>query len=170
MKPEVYLKKVKASKEYKAFIKENPKAFLCSFFFTRDFVEKHNETQVDFYLPKTKMIASFKVDKKVERVDAHKKAETITHKKFTPKALTEKAKLDIDEIKEILLDEMHNRSMTYEIDKILVFLNVTDDRLVWNCTGFLKGMGLLQAHIEDKTGTVLFMDKKSFFDIIRRVK
>lgn len=170
MKPESYLKKVKESKEYKDFIKENPKAYLCSFFFTRDFLEKHNDNQVDFYIPKTKMIANFKVDKKVERVPEHKKAETMTHKKFVPKVLSEKAKLDIDEIKGILMDEMHNRGMTYEIDKMLVFLNVTDDRLIWNCTGFLKGLGLLQAHVEDKSGTVLLMEKKSFFDIIRRVK
>ena len=66
-----------------------------------------------------------------------------------------------------LTDEMHNRGMTYSIEKILAFVNVTDGEVIWNCTAFLKGLGLLMAHVEDKTGTVLFMEKKSFFDIIR---
>ena len=49
MKCSVYVKKVKESKEYKEFMKEDPKAFLCSLFFTRDFLEKREDTQVDFY-------------------------------------------------------------------------------------------------------------------------
>ena len=61
-------------------MKEDPKAYLCSLFFTRDFVEKRDDTQVDFYSPKTKMIISFKVGKEVERAPLGKKAETLTQK------------------------------------------------------------------------------------------
>ena len=170
MKPLEYVKKVKASKEFKAFMKEDPKAYLCSLFFTRDFTEKRNDNQVDFYSPKIKMIVSFKVDKSVERSPLGKKAETLTHKKFTPKPLKDAIKMDVDELEPTLTDEMHNRGMTYTIEKILAFVNVTDGELIWNCTAFLKGLGLLQAHVEDKTGTVLFMDKKSFFDLLRFTK
>ena len=151
-------------------MKEDPKAYLCSLFFVRDFNGPQNEVQVDFYSPKTKKIISFKIDKEVERAPLGKNAETLTHKKFVPKSLKEKIKMDIDEIKPTILDEMHNRGMTYEIEKVLAFLNVTDERVMWNCTAFLKGLGLVQAHVEDSTGTVLFMDKKSLFDILKRVK
>ena len=171
MKPETYIKKVKESKDYKDFMKEDPKAYLCSLFFVRDFSGPQKETQVDFYSPKIKKIVSFKVEgNKVERAPIHKKAETLTHKKFVPKPMKDTIKMDVDEMQPTLMDEMHNRGMTYEIEKILAFLNITDDRVLWNCTGFLKGLGLLQAHVEDSTGTVLFMDKKSFFDIIKKVK
>ncbi len=166
MKVSHYIKRVKESEEFKKFKKEDPKAYLCSLFFIRDFTEKKNETQVDFYSPKKKAIVSFKVDGKVEKT-SNKKAETMTHKKFIPKPLDEKIKMDIDEMKDTLMDEMHNREMTYEVEKILAFLNMVENKPVWNCTGFLKGLGILQTHVDDETNTVLFMEKKSFFDMIR---
>ena len=166
MKPSHYIEKVKKSDSYKMLMEEDPKAYLCSVFFLRDFDEGNNETQVDFYSPLKKHIVSFKVDKKVEKT-TNKKVQTITHKKFIPQPLPENTKMDIDEMKSTLLDEMHNRDMTYEIEKVLAFLNMTDGRAVWNCTGFLKGLGLVQAHVEDKSASVLFMEKKSLFDLIK---
>jgi len=166
MKPSHYIEKVKKSDSYKMMMEEDPKAYLCSVFFLRDFDEGNNETQVDFYSPLKKHIVSFKVDKKVEKT-TNKKVQTITHKKFIPQPLPENTKMDIDEMKSTLLDEMHNRDMTYEIEKVLAFLNMTDGRVVWNCTGFLKGLGLVQAHVEDKSASVLFMEKKSLFDLIK---
>lgn len=170
MKVDHYLKKVEKSEDFKKFKKQDSKAYLCSFFFIRDYEEKQNETQVDFYSPKTKMIVSFKVNGKVERIAVDKKAETITHKKFIPKPLKDKINLEIDVVKPTIIDEMHNRSMADEIKKILAVLHIMDDRVVWNCTCFLKGMGLLQAHVEDKNESVLFMEKKSFFDLLKFVK
>ncbi|MEK6847911.1 MAG: hypothetical protein AABX50_02190 [Nanoarchaeota archaeon] len=166
MKASHYIKRVKESKEFKEFIKQDPKAYLCSLFFIRDFTEKKNETQVDFYSPKKKTIFSFKVNGKVEKAP-NKKAKTIENKKFIPKPLMENTKLDIDEMKDTLADEMHNREMAYEIEKVLVFLNIVDGKPVWNCTGFLRGLGLLQTHVDDETNTVLFMEKKSLFDMIK---
>ena len=167
MKPSHYIEKVKKSKEYKLLMEEDPKAYLCSVFFLRDFDEGNNETQVDFYSPAKKHIISFKADKKVERTEG-KKMQTITHKKFVPKPLNAKIKMDVDAMKSTLTDEMHNRDMTYEIEKILVFLNAHEDgKAVWNCTGFLKGLGLLQAHVEDESASILFMEKKSLFDMVK---
>mgnify|MGYP001615798630 CR=1 FL=1 len=166
MKPLHYIEQVKKSSAYKLMIEEDSKAYLCSIFFLRDFDEGNNETQVDFYSPMKKNIVSFKIDKKIEKVE-NKHARTITNKKFIPQPLTESIKMDVDEMKSTLLDEMHNRDMTYEIEKVLAFLNITDGRAVWNCTGFLKGLGLVQAHIEDKSASVLFMEKKSLFDMIK---
>lgn len=166
MRPEHYIKKVKTSEAFKRLAQEDPKAYLCSMFLVRDFTEKKDETQVDFYSPKRKKIVSFKVERKVEEAP-DKKAETINHKKFVPKPLSEDIKMDIDELKPVLEDEMHNREMVYEIEKILAFLNTVEGKPVWSCTGFLRGLGLLQAHLDDETASVLFMDKKSFFDLLR---
>lgn len=166
MKPSHYIEKVKKSPAYKLMMEEDPKAYLCSVFFLRDFDEGNNETQVDFYSPMKKHLVSFKVGKQVEKVE-NKHAKTITGKKFIPQPLSESIKMDVDEMKPTLLDEMHNRDMTYEIEKVLAFLNVTDGTAVWNCTGFLKGLGLVQAHVDDKSASVLFMEKKSLFDLIK---
>ncbi|MEK6925822.1 MAG: hypothetical protein AABW50_00945 [Nanoarchaeota archaeon] len=167
MKPHDYLVKLKKSQTFTDFMKEDPNAYLCSLFFIRDFEEKVNDTQVDFYSPKSKKIVSFKVDKKVERVALDKKAENLKHEKFVPKRINEKTNLDIDKLKDVLLDEMHNRGITDDIKKMLIIFHNLDERDVWNSTCFLRGMGLLQAHVEDKSESVLFMEKKSFFDMIR---
>ena len=159
MKAQHYIKKVKDSKAFKDFVKEHPDAYLCSLFFVRDFTEKKDETQVDFYSPKKETIFSFKITHSGVEPVPNKKAETIHHKKFTPKKLHETTKLDIDEMRDTLTDEMHNREMAYTIEKVLAFLNIVEDQAVWNCTGFLKGLGLLQAHVDDATNTILFMEK-----------
>ena len=166
MKAQHYIKKVKESQVFKELLKEDSGAYLCSLFFIRDFIEKKNETQVDFYSPKKKTIFSFKVNGKVEKAP-NKKAKTIENKKFIPKPLMEKTKLDIDEMRDTLTDEMHNREMAYEIEKVLAFLNIVDGKPVWNCTGFLRGLGLLQTHVDDETNSILFMEKKSLFDMIK---
>ncbi|MBI3623566.1 hypothetical protein HY212_05830 [Candidatus Pacearchaeota archaeon] len=170
MKTQHFIKKAKESDDFKNFMKEDSSAYLCSLFFTRDYETKQNETQVDFYSPKKNVIVSFKVDKKVERIPLDKKAETITHQKFIPKPLGEKIKMNIEDVKPVLMDEMNNRSMASDINKILVVLHIADDRIVWNCTGFLKGLGLLQAHLEDSSESVLFMEKKNFMDLLKFVK
>ncbi len=166
MKPIHYIKEVKKSQAFKDFMAEDPGAYLCSLFFMVDFNERNKEVHVDFYSPKSKKIVSFKLGNRIERIP-DKDAMTMVHKKFVPKPLSEQIKMDLDALKPALTDEMRNREMTYEIEKILAFLNVADDRVMWNCTGFLKGLGLLQAHIEDSSQSVLFMDKKSLFDMIK---
>lgn len=170
MNTQQFIDKAKASEDFKKFMKEDPQAYLCSLFFTRDYENKQNETQVDFYSPKKDIIASFKVDKKVERIPLDKKAETVTHKKFVPKPLGKNIKMDIEDVKPMLMAEMNNRNIANDINKILVVLHIADDRVVWNCTGFLKGLGLLQAHLEDESESVLFMEKKNFLDLLKFVK
>lgn len=168
MKASHYVSQVKKSAVFKDFMKEAPDAYLCSLFCIRDFNGPQNETQVDFYSPKSKHIISFKIGSKgIERLPQPKKAETITHKKIIPKELKDNVKLDLDKLKPTLVDEMRNRDMTYEIEKMLIVLNVPEDRPIWNCTAFLKGLGLLQAHVEDASNSVLFMEKKSLMDMMK---
>jgi hypothetical protein len=167
MKTQHYLDKLEKAEDFKKLLKDDPKAYLCSIFFVRDFEENHNETQVDFYSPKIKKIISFQVDGKVEKNPIDKRAETLLHKTFVPARIEPEIKLEIDKIKPIIMDDMHNRGLTDTINKILVILQNVDDRNIWNSTCFLKGMGLLQAHVEDSSASVLFMDKKSLFDMIK---
>ena len=115
MKISHYLKKLEKSKEYKEFKEKDPKSYLCSSFIIRDYETNKHETQIDFFSPKSKKIVSFKVNDKVEKIPIDKKAETLMHKKYTPKELKDKVKLDIDELKLIIADEMQNRKLTDEI-------------------------------------------------------
>jgi hypothetical protein len=167
MKIQHFVDKVEKTKEYKDFMKKYPKTYLCSLFFVRDFSENHNETHIDYYTPSTKKIISFDLDKKVTKSPIDKKAENMKHEKFVPKKLGNKIKLDIDRLKPIILDEMHNRGLTDNIQKMIIILQNIENRDVWNCTCFLNGLGLLQCKVEDSSETVLFMEKQSFFDLIK---
>jgi hypothetical protein len=170
MKPEEYLKQVEGSEDFKSFKQEDPKSYFCSAFFVRDFEGTHNENQIDYYSPKSKKIFVFKIDEVTKIMHSSSESVDINKKKLVPKEIKEKVKMDIDQIPGIILDEMHNKGLTDKIKKIIVVLQHHEGRAVWNCTCFLDGMGLLQTHIEDKSETVLFMDKRSFFDMIIPLK
>ena len=170
MNPQDYIKKIEKTQEYRDFAKQNPDAYLCSMFLVRDFEGEHNETQIDFYSPKTKKITVFKVNGKVEKVPEEKKPIDIKQKKFVPKELIGKIGIDIDAVSDIILDEMHNRGMTDQIKKLLIVLQTLEGKTVWNCTCFLSGLNLLQTHVEDESKSVLFMEKKSFMDMIIPLK
>ena len=170
MKTVQYIRKVKKSQQFRDFLGENPEAYLCSLFFTRDFLEKKDETNIDFYSPEKGNIIIFKLNEatgEVERAE-NKTAESLTQKNFVPGKLSQQIKQDIDGMKAIILKEMQKQKIENELQKILVSLtNSEEGKPVWNITGLLKGLGLLQARIEDRTGNVLSMEKRSFFDMLR---
>jgi hypothetical protein len=163
MKFDHYLKKLSELKTFKDFQKKYTKAYLCAAFFVLDYLEeKHNEVGIDYYLPDEKKIMTFKLGKEVQATQLD-----VIKKDFVPQPITENAKLDLDQIKGILTDEMHNRTITHEIQKLIVILQKIEGKLIWNCTGFLSGLVLLKAHIEDESKSVIFMEKASLFDFIR---
>jgi len=70
MNLQFYLEKLKTSKLFSEFKKENPSAYFCSGFFTMDFEGQDNQRHLDFYIPEKKELFSFKLDK--EGADALK--------------------------------------------------------------------------------------------------
>lgn len=163
-----FIKKINGSVQFKEFIKEDPTAYLCSFFFVRDFLEKKDQTQVDFYSPKKENIFSLKIEENGNIENAENKtAETISHKRLVPEKIQKKIKLKIDDLKPLLEKEMKKEGINNDLQKILVYLVSVNGNILWNCTGFLKGLAILQAIIEDKTGKVASIQKKSFFDMLK---
>ena len=75
-----YLEKLHSSEVFKSFIEENPKAYLCSGFFTIDKEGKDNQRHIDFYIPDTKKIFSFKLEKEIEKIPVEMVAEKIPSK------------------------------------------------------------------------------------------
>lgn len=170
MKLKKFLTKLEKSEEFKKFKLEDPKSFLCSAFLVRDFEGTHNETQIDYYSPKTNKIVSFKIGNKIERMPVEKSPMMLDQKKFTPKKIEKDMNMDIENIKGIIEDEMKNRGITEKIKKLIVIGQNLNGKNNWNCTGFLDGLGLLQAHLEDERECVLFMEKKSFMDMLIPLK
>lgn len=168
MRFQEFFEKVKSCDDYRKFTFENPQAYLCTGFFVLDFQGGKNQSSVDFYNPPNKKMTSFKFEDKIIAVPLDIPPEMIDVN-IVPEKLQGEPKIELEELKGILIDEMHNRGMTYEIQKIIVILQYFDGRLIWNCTALLSGLALLKTHIEDSTKSVLLMEKSSFFDFIKPV-
>ncbi|MEK6843906.1 MAG: hypothetical protein AABX83_00615 [Nanoarchaeota archaeon] len=163
MKVQPYVEKLYGSNEYKQFSKKYKDAFLVAGFFVLDLESGKNVHQIDFYLPTEKKFAAFSLDEavNVQIVD------TMGDK--VPEKLNMETKIDLDALHGIIEDEMKNRNMTEEIKKIIAVIQNIKGKKIWNVNCVLSGMGILRAHIEDSSQSVLKMEKISFSEIMKKL-
>ena len=164
MKIAPYVEKLNSSSQYHEFIKQHNDAFMVAGFFILDFESGQNVHQIDYYVPSKKKIAAFTLDKHVtmQLLDLlNKKA---------PEKLDIKTNVDLEAIHGIIEDEMKNRNITEEIKKIIAVLQNVDGKKIWSINCILSGMGLLSAHLEDDSKTILKMEKKSLFDYMKKMQ
>ncbi|MBM3234323.1 hypothetical protein FJZ19_04500 [Candidatus Pacearchaeota archaeon] len=164
MKFSHYLKRVEDSGEFKKFQQEHKKAYLCAGFFVLDFEQGKNMHQIDFLIPKSKKIATFMIDEGIKlnfspQLKAKMKLEKIEGE----------VKTDLDALKGIVIDEMHNRTITQEIKKIIAVLQNDNGKKVWKLNCITADMGIIRAHIDDETSSILEMEKASLFDFIKMI-
>jgi len=164
MKFEKLIQKLHASKTYSEFSKKHKNAFLVAGFFVIDLESKNNMFQIDYYVPSENKIAAFSLASPItmqmlEMVKADTK----------PVPLSEQTNIDLDSLPGIIDDEMKNRSITEEIKKIVAILHTADGKTIWNVSCMLSGMSILKTHVEDKTESILKMERSSLFDIMKQV-
>ena len=163
MKIAPYVSKLNESSEFKGFQKEHKDAFMVAGFFVIDLETNKNVHQIDYYVPSKKKIAAFTLDKHVTM----QMLDLMNSK--VPEKLDLKTNTDLDQLYGILEDEMKNRSITEDIKKIIAILQNIDGKKIWNLSCVLSGMGILNAHVEDETRTVLKMEKKSLLDLVQKM-
>ena len=59
--------------------------------------------------------------------------------------------------------------MTEEIKKIIAVIQMVEKKKLWILNCVLSGMEILKAHVDDKSQTVLKMEKASVLDYIKKV-
>ncbi len=160
------LEKLESSDEYKNFIKENPKAYLCSAFFIIDLAEKtpENKYHFDFYVPESKKTFSFELENGVKLVPLERNDEKILEK------VSMKSYFDFDELKEKTLNEMVANKVTNKIQKLIFSLQSKNKQDVLLGTIFVSGFALLKFDFDIKTKKITNFEKKSFFDMMKIVK
>ncbi|MEI6732011.1 MAG: hypothetical protein WCK90_05020 [archaeon] len=163
MKIEPYINRLNGSKEFKDFQKKNKDAYMAAGFFVLDLENGKNMHQLDYFIPKKKKIAAFNLDDKI----VLRVLDGINAK--TPEAIKLPSKIDLDALYGILEDEMKNRGVTDDIKKIIAIIQCIDGKMIWNINCALSGMGLLRAHIEDESKSVLKMEKLSILDFIKKI-
>lgn len=186
MNIQFFLEKLKGSDEFKKFRKENPKCYLTSCFITLDIEgrEKNNQYHIDFFAPASGKDEnelgtwwSFKLEDGVVLEQLQKMDLTgVELPDFikNPAKITAKSTIGFDEIQRLIQEEMDKRNITNKIQKIIMVLQKqidSEDEEKYVCTVFISGLGLLKVIIEDTNdggGKVVFFEKKSFFEMMRK--
>lgn len=164
MKIKPYVEKLENSQEYKDFKGKYPQSFMVAGFFVLDFEQGNNVHQIDFYVPEEKKIAAFTLDDQKVQVQL---LDMMNQK--IPEELSLDTNIDLDALKGILADEMHNRGMSESIKKIIAVIQNLEGKKLWNLNCVLSGMEILKSHVEDDSQTVLKIEKKSLMDIMQTV-
>jgi hypothetical protein len=160
-----FVEKLGASPTYKDFSDKYKDAFMIAGFFIIDYETGKNIHQIDYYVPSENKIAAFNLDNHVtvQLLDTMGKA------KIKPEKLDFQSNVDLDALHGILEDEMKNRNITEEIKKIIAVISMVDGKKIWNVNCLLSGMGILKAHVDDDSQTILKMEKSNIMDYVKRM-
>lgn len=162
MKLSHFVKRVEKSPEFKDFKSKNPGAYLGAGFFVLDYELGKNQEQIDYFLP-NKKVATFMLEDNVK----FKMSEQAMKKEIAK--IEGDTKLDLDQLKGIVHDEMENHTITEGIKKIIAVIQNVDGKKTWILNCILSGLNLLKVHIEDDTGNILAFEKANLMDFMRKV-
>ena len=159
-----HLKKLKSSEQFKRFIKENPKAFLCSGFFVIDKEGSDNKKHFDYYIEDKKQIFSFQLEDEIKLVELE------TTIKETPRKLEAKNDFDFEEIEKLINEKAKQEGIKNKLQKMMFSLQEADGKEMIIGTVFLSSLGLLQLKIDLSEMKITNFEKKSFFDMVKIIK
>ena len=163
MNLQFYLEKLFASDEFKKFKKENKDAYLCSGFFSVDREGKDNQQHLDFYIPLTKEMFSFQLEK-------GEFSPLKNYDEKIPERLEENFDFDFDEIENIIINKMKEENVNKQIQKLLFSLQKMKEKNFLIGTIFISGMGLLKVTILLDENKIVDFEKKSIFDMFKIIK
>ena len=162
MNIQFYFEKLNKSQDFQNFKKENPKAFLCSAFFSIDKVAKDNKQHFDYFIDNK--IFSFQLE------DNCKKIELENYSQEIPKEISEKIELEFEDFEELIIKKMEKEKIKNKIQKFLFSLQKINKENFLVGTVFISGMGMIQIKIDIDKKEIIEFQKKSIFDILKVVK
>ena len=164
MNLQFYLEKLQSTTPFKNFLKENPKAFLCSGFFViskeNKKGEKDEKTHLDFFSPEKEKVFSF---------DMNDNGKIIPLENFekNPERISENCKLDFEEMEKLILEEMEKQKIKTKIQKLIFSLQAKDKKDFAIGTAFIPMLGIIKFEIDLQKNKVQNMEKKSLFDLVK---
>jgi len=160
-----YLEKLFDSEHFQKFIKENKDAIPISGFFVIDKEGKDNQQHLDYYVPSTKKLFSFQLEKGCELVPMDKLDDN-----FKAGKLAINYNFDFSDVEKLIQNEMALKGMTNKIQKFLFSLQHKDgkDYLIGNV--FISGFGIIKVNIKITDMKIILFEKKSFFDMLKITK
>jgi hypothetical protein len=166
MNSQFLIEKLESAEEFGKFIKENPKAYLCSGFFDIDLNnEEENKYHFDFYIPDTKKTFSFQLEnEETKPIELERNDERILEKVWMTN------EFDFDKIKEMIIQEMESKKINNKIQKMIFSLQNIEGKDVLLGTIFLSGLSILKANFNIAESKIIDFEKKSLFEMIKVVK
>ena len=156
------LEKVRESKVFKDFIKENKDAELCAGFFIIDYFSHDNKTSLDY-----------KTDDSIYTFDLKDNGEIKMQKdnliKDSPlHTINSHINIDLDELKNIIETEKNKLNIKAKLNKVIAILQIYENKQVWNLTCMLEGLIMIHAIINSETKEIIKFERKSMSDFIRK--
>jgi hypothetical protein len=159
-----YLEKLHSSKEFKEFIQNNKKAYLCSGFFLLDLEKDTNEIHFDYFVPKEDKIFSFKINSEIKKVPIEN-----LNKKI-PKELLLNCNLNFKEIVKILSKKIEIEKIKSKMQRILLSLQNDGKKNFLIGTIFISKLGIIKMGFDIYNKKLLYFEKKNFFDMFKILK
>ena len=159
-----YVEKLKNSKNYNKFIKDNKEAFPCSCFFVVDKEEGKDRQHFDFYIPSSNKITSFPLENGSEQIDTEIKDGK------APAKISIEHDFDFGKIEEMIQKRMEEEKVDKKIQKLLFSLQNIEGKDMFVGTIFISSLGLISATIDLEKMEMKDFKKKSFFDIMNIIK
>jgi hypothetical protein len=164
MNSQFLLEKLKNSKEYKEFIKENKTAYLCSGFFVIDMENSgSNQYHFDFYVPESGKTFSFELEGGVKLIPLERDEQALEE-------VSMKNHFDFDKIREKILTEMELKKISNKLQKMLFSLQKVKGKEMLLGTIFISNLGLLRVNMDIDSNQITDFEKKSLFDMMKMVK
>jgi hypothetical protein len=161
MNSQLLIEKLESSEEFEDFMKENPKAYLCSGFFVIDMENKErgNQYHFDFFVPETGKTFSFELENEIKLVPLERYEQVL-------EKVSLNSDFDFDEIEKIISKEMEFKKINNKIQKMIFSLQNLKGKDSLLGTIFVSGFGMVKANIDLKEKRITDFEKKSFFDMM----
>lgn len=160
-----YMEKLHHSEEFQKFIKENPDAYFCSAFFTKDEEGKDNKIHVDYFIKeKLDRIFSFEIENDCKKVEV----ETYDHK--IPEKVEGDVDFDFDEVEKLIRGRIEEEKIKEKFERMMFSLQKLDGKDFLVGTVFVSMLGMLKINIDISDMKITFFEKKSLFDMVKIIK
>lgn len=160
-----YFEKLIESEEFKKFKNEHKDAFLCSGFFVIDKKDGKNSQNLDYFIPSSEKMFSFKLDENIEIIPIEN-----YEKNFKLEKIPDNVNFDFTEIEDMILYRMEQEKIKNKIEKLLLSLQAKNRKNYILGTIFISGLGILKVKIDLDEKKIDEFEKKSFFDMMKIVK
>jgi hypothetical protein len=159
------LQLIESSKEFKDFIKQNPKAELVAGFFILDFQSNNNQQSLDYKILDKIFTFSLNENNKITLTED----ELIKIPNPQPlNSINKQIKTETNELRAIAEIKAVDSNIKSKFEKIIAVLQNHRDNCVWHLTCMLEGFVILDVLIDADTGKVLKFEKRNLMEFMKK--